>query len=175
VREIETTPPATPPSTLQPPDAADDRAARATRATEPVDGGTSGGARRVEEIARPRRSRVVTMAGIAAAVVLGAWLAFYGLRRDPGGAVLGGPAQPTPSAPAAVDSVDAPLVRAPAATDPAPPATPSSASSPSVPTASSPSPRPHAVGPSPRAAEKARCTPPYTVDAAGTRHWKSGC
>ncbi len=34
---------------------------------------------------------------------------------------------------------------------------------------------PRTRGPSPKADGKAHCNPPYTVDADGTRHWKSGC
>jgi eukaryotic-like serine/threonine-protein kinase len=113
---------------------------------------------------RPRRFGlslaipIVAIAGVAIAVML--------VNRRPSPV-----AAPSESAPAA--SVSAPLIVVPlsaAASSPPPPESSSAPPSQAPPVSPRPSPRPR---PSPVA--PLNCSPPYTIDANGTRRWKNGC
>jgi eukaryotic-like serine/threonine-protein kinase len=114
---------------------------------------------------RWRRRSIVA----GAAILLGGTALLLGLHRDAGGVVRAaadassGVPSVASSPVAASTTVD---VRAPR------PAEDSSAAAPVVP-------RPSGAAPSvrrrPAAGDKARCAPPYTIDASGVRHWKDGC
>jgi serine/threonine-protein kinase len=75
--------------------------------------------------------------------------------------------------PAPIDSTAA-LTPAPSASTP--PLNPTAPSAPRAPGAVSPrpSPRPRPP-PAAMSGSHANCTPPYTIDTSGTRHWKDGC
>jgi serine/threonine-protein kinase len=111
----------------------------------------------------PRWARVAALAGGTAIVLaLGAFAATRLATR-------------APAPPPAASSV-APNAESASAADTEVAADPGAAD---TPTPSAPSAGPHPpgaprrAGPRPRPA--AQCKPPYTVDANGARHWKSGC
>jgi eukaryotic-like serine/threonine-protein kinase len=125
-------------------------------------------------VARARRRRAAIPVLLAAAVAILA-VGVVGLRGVRGAGVA-------PDAPASVvapvppppspEPVEAPVV---AAQDPAPPPAASASSAPTRPRRSAPGSLGPARPPGPPRAQPLDCSPPYTVDASGTRHWKKGC
>jgi serine/threonine protein kinase len=110
----------------------------------------------------------VTVAAVAVVIVLtkgGASQAATASASAPGTAavVTSAVSPPSPSAPPEVAATDLPNAAATSASKPPPP----------VPT-TRPAPPPPAVPP-PAAPPKPDCTPPYTIDSTGHKHWKVQC